>query len=129
MPVIELSFVENKKEVDFAYIADALTSLTADILYKDPKATLVKINEVKSETTFAGSEEQKHYFDLNIRITKDTNSKEEKALWISAVNHFMNKYLIIDKDQTLNYITVQEISADSWGYGGLTQFSRNGKRD
>lgn len=129
MPVIEISLVESEKNFNFDYIAGKLTSLTAEILNKDPETTVVILNRVEARTHVKQLGNQNFHCNINIKVTKDTNTKEEKSLWIKAVNHFMSGYFLLSNCENLNYVTIQDISADCWGYSGLTQFSRRNNGD
>jgi 4-oxalocrotonate tautomerase len=58
-------------------------------------------------------------FNLDIKITKGTNTKKEKADYIESIyQEFKN---ILGQISIASYITIDEVEADSWGFEGLTQ--------
>ena len=61
-------------------------------------------------------------FDLSIIVTKGTNTGSEKAEWIALAWRIMTDAL--GGSEHPNYISVNEIDGDDWGYNGLTQNGR-----
>jgi 4-oxalocrotonate tautomerase len=107
-------------------IAAVLTDLTARILRKDPRVTSVAIDFVPTNQWFIAGEALAEngkttvYFD--VKITDETNTKDEKAAYIreafAAFEHLLGKL------HEHSYIYVQDVRAAAYGYGGVTQEHR-----
>lgn len=120
MPYINLKTnlvnIEEKKEE----LLDLILSSTKNILRKDEKVTSVLIENISSEW-FINKEDSVTFF-LEIKITKDTNTKEEKKEYIKRIFQGIEKL-----EQNINkasYVIITEVEADSWGYDGITQEQR-----
>jgi 4-oxalocrotonate tautomerase len=120
MPYINLKTnlvnIEEKKEE----LLDLILSSTKNILRKDEKVTSVLIENILSEW-FINKEDSVTFF-LEIKITKDTNTKEEKKEYIKRIFQGIEKL-----EQNINkasYVIITEVEADSWGYDGITQEQR-----
>lgn len=120
MPYINLKTnlvnIEEKKEE----LLDLILSSTKNILRKDEKVTSVLIENISNEW-FINKEDSVTFF-LEIKITKDTNTKEEKKEYIKRIFQGIEKL-----EQNINkasYVIITEVEADSWGYDGITQEQR-----
>ena len=61
-------------------------------------------------------------FCVDIKVTAGTNSRDDKAAFIRAV--FKQMVAILGPITPTSYVVVQDVAADSWGYGGKTQAYR-----
>ena len=109
-----------------ADIASAVSDLTARILRKDPKVTAIIVKTVDAADWFAGgrslAEQELASYWLDIHVTEGTNTKDEKATYLAAVFERMGELLGPLHPET--YLHVDEVRADAYGYGGLTQEQR-----
>jgi 4-oxalocrotonate tautomerase len=107
-------------------IAEAATDLAATILRKDPKVTAVIVDAVDPDAWFAGgaslAAQKLASFWLDIRIVDGSNTKDEKADYISAVFQRMSE--LLGPLHTESYVHVNDVRADGYGFGGLTQERR-----
>lgn len=62
---------------------------------------------------------------LDIRVTRGTNTEEEKSTFITQAYAVMER-LFVGLDPVC-YVSVLEVPSSDWGYGGLSQFKRNGQ--
>lgn len=126
-----LVFSSNKPiaEEQKARIASRLMEYTAEYLKKDPKVTNVIISDANS-VWFSGGKNitESHLITLTIYITEGTNSAEEKKQWLDHVWLYLQDDLRIPTNYP-NYIVIQDVSGDSWGYNGETQLQRKLKRE
>lgn len=53
---------------------------------------------------------------VNIQVTKEEVTKEQKQKIISGVTQLL--YEILQKDPVLTHIVIQEIELDNWGWKG-----------
>lgn len=106
-----------------AKVALALTDLTAEVLKKKREVTAVAVDFVPSEQWYIGGASlagQPHKsFYLDIKVTEGTNTKDEKAVFISRV--FKAIEGIVGSLNPASYIVIHEVRADSWGYQAQTQ--------
>lgn len=104
-------------------IASKLIDLTTRVLHKKPEVISIAIQYVDPDDWIvAGRSLSQHrkssvYFD--IKITDETNTKGEKALYIQAAFDAMVE--ILGDLHEESYIHVHDVRATAYGYGGLTQ--------
>ena len=107
-------------------VAQDLLGLTAEHLGKRPELTSIAVQFVDPAHWFIGGDSvavtgQRTAF-VEIRITDETNTKAQKARWISAVHAALARQLGPLHDTS--YVQVQDVRAAAWGYGGRTQEAR-----
>lgn len=109
-----------------AEIAGAVADLAARILHKDPKVTAVIVEPADPADWFAGgrslAEQKLASFWLDIRIVDGTNSKDEKAEFVAAAFGRMGE--LLGPLHHESYVHVNDVRADAYGFGGLTQERR-----
>jgi len=107
-------------------VAGALADLTVEVLGKRRELTSVAVELVPSEQWFAGgasvASQHLHTFFLDIKVTEGTNTKDEKASFVSEA--FTALEAILGKLHPASYVVIDEVRADAWGYGGATQEHR-----
>ena len=104
-------------------IAATLLELTASILGKDPRLTSIAIDWVDPADWFVGgrslAEQGKTSFYFDVRVTDESNTKDEKARYLRGVFAAL-RGLLGDLHEE-SYIHVMDVRAGAYGYGGLTQ--------
>ena len=107
-------------------LAAFLTETTARLLGKKADLTAVALEQVPADSWFIAeksvAEHRKATFFLEVRVTRGTNVKEEKAAYLREVFHGLEGLL-----GTLHpgsYVHVHETTGDAYGYGGLSQDAR-----
>jgi 4-oxalocrotonate tautomerase len=123
MPILTVK-VSGKKTQDLTNnIASLLMDLTHQILKKKPDLTAITIEYVDHESWFVGgkplSKLGKNSFYFDIKITDETNTKEEKAQYIRQVFDVFAH--VLGNLHEESYIYVQDVRGTSYGYGGKTQ--------
>jgi 4-oxalocrotonate tautomerase len=94
---------------------------TTNILNKKTDVISVLVEFVSQKSWSIGGKNSTTFY-LDIKITKGTNTKEQKANYIKKCYEDFNKLL---KDiNPASYIVIDEVEADSWGFEGLTQEHR-----
>ncbi|HEV7912974.1 MAG TPA: 4-oxalocrotonate tautomerase family protein [Albitalea sp.] len=104
-------------------IASLLLELTTRVLGKKREVTAIAIDYVDPEHWIVGgrslAEQGKRSVYFDIKITDETNTKDEKARYIrEAFDGFAR--LLGDLHEE-SYIHVQDVRAAAYGYGGMTQ--------
>jgi 4-oxalocrotonate tautomerase len=106
-----------------AKVARSLTTLTRDVLGKKPELTSVSVQYVAPEHWLIDntplSEQGLNAFNLEISITDETNTKQEKAEYLRQVYAALSE--LIGKVHEKSYIHVHDVRAASYGYGGRSQ--------
>jgi 4-oxalocrotonate tautomerase len=107
-------------------VAGILADVTAEELKKKRELTSIAVECLSPSHWFVGgpsiAEQGVATFFLEIRTTEGTNTKDEKARFISRV--FIEMEAILGLLHAASYVVIQEVRADAWGYGGDTQESR-----
>ncbi len=127
MPLITVTYSSPKSSPSLkAYIACAVSEITAEILHKDPKVTAIIVKSVDANDWFAGgkslAEQKLASFWLDVHITEGTNTKDEKAAYLAAMFKRMGDLFGPLHSET--YLHVDEVRGDAYGFGGLTQERR-----
>ncbi|MGO4717195.1 tautomerase family protein [Bradyrhizobium sp. 2TAF24] len=127
MPLITVRYTTQKTSPTLkADLVEAASGLAAEILHKDPKVTAVIVEAADPADWFAGGvslQDQKlASFWLDIRIVDGTNTKDEKAAYVAAVFKRMGE--LLGPLHHESYVHVNDVRADAYGFGGLTQERR-----
>ena len=123
MPILTVK-VSGKTSKDLtAQIGALLLDLTSRILKKKREVTAIVIEYVDHDHWFVGgrllSETGKNSFYFDIKITDETNTKDEKAQYIKEALEGFER--ILGNLHEESYVYVQDVRAASYGYGGRTQ--------
>jgi 4-oxalocrotonate tautomerase len=127
MPTLRLQVAPLLNPERYAALGAALTRITAQVLHKKPKVTVVMIDDMPAARYLvAGRDAAQPIACLEISITADTNTPDEKAQFIHAAYTELHRQLSTG-GQSLHeasYVIVRELPAGDWGYGGLSQAAR-----
>lgn len=123
MPILNVKVSAKKSPELTGQISDLLLELTTRILKKKREVTAIAIDYVDRDSWIVGgiplSEQGKNSFYFDIKITDETNTKDEKAAYIREA--FSGFARILGNLHEESYIYVQDVRAASYGYGGYTQ--------
>lgn len=104
-------------------ISELLLELTTRILRKKRELTSIAIDYVAPEhwvvggATLAAQGKSSFYFD--IKVVDGTNTKDEKAQYVSEAFAAFDK--LLGNLHHESYIYVHDVRAEAYGFGGLTQ--------
>lgn len=123
MPILNVKISGTKSAEVTRQVSALLLDLTTRILKKKPELTSIAIDFVDPDCWIVGgktlSEQGKRSFYFDIRITDETNTKDEKARYIrEAFDGFAQ---ILGELHVESYVHVHDVRAASYGYGGRTQ--------
>jgi 4-oxalocrotonate tautomerase len=127
MPMITVKFCvpETRPGLSEA-VAKAVNKLSADVLKKNPALTAVAIDQVPADRWFIGNKSLAEHklaaFWLEIRIVDSTNTREQKAEFITTTFAKMNE--LIGPLHNESYVYVNEVRGDAYGHDGVTQNER-----
>jgi 4-oxalocrotonate tautomerase len=123
MPILNVKLGAEKSPQLTRAVADLLIELTSRILKKKPEVTAIAIDYTPRDSwIIAGrslAEQGKNSFYFDIKITDETNTKDEKAQYIREA--FAGFERLLGDLHEESYIYVQDVRAASYGYGGYTQ--------
>ena len=129
MPYLNLKLSAAPGPGQATRIARLLTDLTADVLGKKRELIALSLEHAAPGHWFVGGESLtagRATFFLEVKVTDGTNAVEQKAAYIEQV--FAGMQAILGPLAAASYIVVDEVRADAWGYQGVTQQSRHGRR-
>ena len=118
MPFINIKTNVKKDEKVKENIVKKVLENTSNILHKDPRVTSILVEFLPFETWNINTE-NKNTFYLDIKITKGTNTKEEKAKYIEKTYKELKE--ILGDISPASYVLIDEVDASSWGFDGSTQ--------
>ena len=123
MPILNVKVSATKSPQLVRDISSMLLELTGRILHKERRVTAIAIDFIDHDCWVVGgsllSEQGKNSFYFDIKITDETNTKAEKAQYVSEA--FAGFARILGDLHDESYVYVQDVRATSYGYGGLTQ--------
>lgn len=126
MPTLQLHVSPLPTPARCQQLAVALTELTATLLGKRAVVTAVTITGLPAAQWFVGATPvDQPTAMLDITITQGTNTGAEKAAFVAAAFAELQHQLAYRAAlHETSYVTVWEVPATDWGYGGLTQAGR-----
>jgi 4-oxalocrotonate tautomerase len=123
MPILNVKVSVPRSSTMTKDIAELLLDLTTRILGKKREVTAIAIDYIDPADWIVGGtslkDQGKTSFYFDIRITDETNTKDEKALYIKEA--FAGFARLLGNLHEESYIHVQDVRAASYGYGGYTQ--------
>lgn len=123
MPILTVKVSGKKSQELTKQIGELLMDLTSRILKKKREVTAIAIDYVDHDSWFVGGEllsvVGKNSFYFDIKVTDETNTKDEKAQYIKEAFEGFNR--ILGNLHEESYIYIQDVRATSYGFGGKTQ--------
>lgn len=129
MPILTLKLSSLAQLTDARALARDLTALSTQVLHKRFDVTSVVFQRIAERDWWVGGETSAYVLmQLDIRITQGTNTPEQKTAFVAAAFDLLPQHLVQGQQlHASSYISVQELAATDWGYGGLTQQQRREK--
>jgi 4-oxalocrotonate tautomerase len=123
MPILNVKVSGTKSADTTKQITDLLLDITTRILKKKREVTAIAIDYVDRDCWMVGgkllSEQGKNSFYFDIKVTDETNTKDEKAQYIKEAFEGFEK--ILGDLHEESYVYVADVRATAYGYGGKTQ--------
>lgn len=118
MPYINVKLNARKSDELREKVTEIVLENTSKILNKKIEVTSILVEFVPFSSWSIASKNSTTFY-LDIKITKGTNTKEQKSNYIQKVyNDFKD---LLGEVNAASYITIDEVDGDSWGFEGLTQ--------
>ena len=118
MPYINIKINCEKSEELREEIVNMVLENTSEILHKKKEVTSILIEFVSADDWYIGNKKEKTFY-LDIKVTKGTNTKDEKATYIKKT--YSDCKTLLGDISPASYINIDEVDGDSWGFEGLTQ--------
>ena len=123
MPILNVKVSGTKSAEMTKQITDLLLDITTRILKKKKELTAIAIDYVEKDCWIVGgrllSEQNKNSFYFDIKVTDETNTKDEKAQYIKEAFEGFEKILGNLHEESDVYIA--DVRATAYGFGGKTQ--------
>jgi 4-oxalocrotonate tautomerase len=123
MPILNVKVSGTKNTETTKQITDLLLDITTRILKKKREVTAIAIDYVDKDSWVVGgmllSEQNKNSFYFDIKVTDETNTKDEKAQYIKEA--FEGFERILGNLHEESYVYVADVRATAYGFGGKTQ--------
>lgn len=123
MPILNVKLAAEPSPDLVRAASELLLDLTTKILRKQRELTAIAFEFVDPRHWVVGgatlqSQGRSSVF-LEIKVTDETNTKDEKAAYIAAV--FGGFETLLGKLHEESYVHIHDVRADAYGYGGRTQ--------
>jgi 4-oxalocrotonate tautomerase len=126
MPILTLKIAAEPNPDLAERAALTVADLTERVLHKKRELIAVAVATLAPSSWFVGGRSLqalgKSSFHLDVRVTQGTNTKDEKAQFVAEV--FAALRGLLGELHEVSYAVVDEVPADAWGYGGVTQERR-----
>lgn len=123
MPILNVKVSGIKSAETTKQITELLLDITTRILKKKREVTAIVIDYIDRDSWMVGgkllSEQNKNSFYFDIKVTDETNTKDEKAQYIKEAFEGFEK--ILGNLHEESYVYVADVRATAYGYGGKTQ--------
>lgn len=118
MPYINLKLNVQKSDELREKITNTVLENTTTILNKKADVTSILVEFVPQNSWSVGGKDCITFY-LDIKITKGTNTKEQKANYIKKC--YKDFQELLGEITPASYIVIDEVDGDFWGFEGLTQ--------
>lgn len=127
MPFISVHVNNSTVQADGALrIQTGISALMRDVMHKKYELTAVRVASQASDAWTTGgtptSAQEQAVIQVDIHITKNTNTEDEKETMIGETWTLLDG--ILGPLNPIGYIIIHEHLATSWGYGGRSQADR-----
>ena len=123
MPILNVKISQPASPALTQAISETLLALTTRILRKKRELTAITLSHVPPEQWVVGGStlaaQGKHSFYFDIKVVDGTNTKDEKAQYIAECFAAFSQLLAPLHEES--YIYIQDVRAEAYGFGGLTQ--------
>lgn len=130
MPFISIQLTEDINETQKQSIAEGVMWIMKHILGKQADLTALNFSVTSAKHWFINAENLDKYNEqsafVTAHISENTNTKEEKAMAISAFYNLLDEQ--IGPIHPTSYVVLDETPMTDWGYEGTTQQERAIKR-
>lgn len=125
MPILTLKTTTPPSANAANTLVRQLTELSTHLLSKRAEVTAFVWQVVPdAHWWIGGASTPQAHAQLDIRVTQGTNTAQEKAEFVRAAHAALEAAYRPQGLHPASYVSVLEVPATDWGYGGLTQRER-----
>ena len=116
--------LEKKKEL----VAE-LTDLIVKVMGREREYTVITIDELKEYqwaiggVTLDKSSNKEIAVFVNIKVSKGTTNPDEMNTMIKAIKELIVR--VLGNSAITNYVVIDELNPDGWGFDGISMTERN----
>jgi 4-oxalocrotonate tautomerase len=126
MPFLDIKATAAPSSELAARIASALSEITSRLLGKRAQIIAVAVQFVDPAHWFVAGRsleaQGKRSFFLDVRISEESNTKEEKAAYVAEVFAVFGR--LLGELHEESYVHVHEVRTNAYGFGGRTVDAR-----
>ena len=130
MPFINVKVIENQITLEKKKaIVPELTDLIVNVMGREREYTVITIDELKEYqwaiggVTLDESSNKEIAVFVNIKVSKGTTNPDEMNTMIKAIKELIVK--ILGNSAITNYVVIDELNPDGWGFDGISMTERN----
>jgi len=126
MPILTLKTTATVSDEQAQSLMQQLSQLGARILNKREEVTACVLELIPASRWWVGGESGASVrAQLDIQVTHGTNTQDEKQRFVQQAYGVLQAHFSEPALHPVCYVSVLEVPADGWGYGGLTQQQRS----
>ena len=126
MPYIRIQLSQSVSQMETLRLANEITNIMTTILRKKQALVSVSLESIPASQWFIDgknmAERDETTAFVSAKITDETNTAEEKAQAIAAIDVLLTE--VLGTLAEASYIVLDCLPATDWGYSGKTQASR-----
>ena len=124
MPFVHISIAgASLSASEIATLQSEATRLMAEVMDKRAGLTAVLVEFHEPRLWSIGGQSVTAAAHLDVKVTAGTNDMEQKASFIRQAHDLLASTVGAGLP-VATYVVVDEVEADAWGYGGLSQAAR-----
>ncbi len=131
MPFVNLKIVKNQVTLEKKKeLISGLTDLIVNIMGRDRNTTVITVDELEeSQWAIGGVTLDENISNkeivtfINIKVSKGTTNPAEMDKMIKATKELTIK--VLGSSAVPNYVIIDELNPDGWGFNGLSMTEQN----
>ena len=130
MPFVNVKVIENQITLEKKkQLVAELTDLIVNVMGREREYTVITIDELKEYqwaiggVTLDKSSNKEIAVFVNIKVSKGTTNPDEMNTMIKAIKELIVR--ILGNSAITNYVVIDELNPDGWGFDGISMTERN----
>lgn len=130
MPFVNVKVIENQITLEKKkQLVAELTDLIVNVMGREREYTVITIDELKEYqwaiggVTLDESSNKEIAVFVNIKVSKGTTNPDEMNTMIKAIKELIVR--ILGNSAITNYVVIDELNPDGWGFDGISMTERN----
>lgn len=130
MPFVNVKVIENQITLEKKkQLVAELTDLIVNVMGREREYTVITIDELKEYqwaiggVTLDESSNKEIAVFVNIKVSKGTTNPDEMNTMIKAIKELIVR--VLGNSAITNYVVIDELNPDGWGFDGISMTERN----